>query len=56
MTADSEDLSALVTLSSKARKPATTAAADSGCHSNSLDVGDRGWAAEETNGGGEWRL
>lgn len=53
VTRDTEELGALVSLTAKAGKPASSSTADSRGDGDSLDVGNGGGASEKTDGGGE---
>jgi hypothetical protein len=56
VTGDTEKLCALVTLTAKTSKPASSSAADSGGNGHSLDIGDSRRASEKTDSGRERRL
>jgi hypothetical protein len=56
VTRDTEELGALVTLTAKASKPASSSSADSRGNGHSLDVGDSRRASEKTDSGRERRL
>jgi len=56
VSGDTEELGALVTLTAKTSKPASSSSADSRGNGHSLDVGDSRRASEKTNSGRERRL
>ena len=56
VAANAEQLGALITGTTETCEPWSTATANGWGDSDSLNVGDGGRAAEETNVGGEWRL
>ena len=56
VTRDTEQFGALVAITTEGGEPTSATADDGGRNSDSLNVGDGGWATKEADGSREWRL